>query len=87
MASKSSKAIPFFVLFIVGGIILMEAVSGVKIDLEAYMPVLVALGLGGAAKSTITRVVEARKNVSPDVEAQIKKEVDKIIAQKTNPVL
>jgi len=66
MTAKSSRALPFIVLAIVVLTLVAEEVYDTDIDLESYLPLLVAIGIGGAAKSAITKA------------AQVKTEVDKL---------
>ena len=63
MTSKSSKTLPFIVLGIVVVTIVAEQAYGINIDLESYLPLLVAIGIGGAAKSAITRAATAKTEV------------------------
>lgn len=78
MTQKSSRTLPFFVLAIVSLVILFEGYSGVRIDLEAYMPVLVAIGVGGAAKSAIERAAKAQKEFPKEDMELIKKALESL---------
>lgn len=69
---KKNHSLPFIVLFIVGASIAIEAYTGTPIHLEQYMPVLIALGIGGAAKTAITRAAAVRKQLPADIGAQIR---------------
>ena len=88
MTKASSRVIPFIVIAIVGLALLYEAETGKRVDIEAYMPVLVALGVGGAAKSAIQRAADAHKGItsSPDFDEMIAKYpgVKKKIIDKAN---
>ena len=79
MASNSSKALPFLVLLIAVGALGYEAYSGEPLDLEAYVPILTAIGIGGAAKSAITKAAAVKK-IMP---AEIKAELEKIVKNNT----
>ena len=79
MASNSSKALPFLVLIIAVGALGYEAYSGEALDLDAYVPILTAIGIGGAAKSAITKAAAVKK-IMP---AEIKAELEKIVKNNT----
>ena len=50
MTSTPSKSLSFIVLGIVFALFVTEAWYNVDIDVEQFMPVLVAIGVGGFAK-------------------------------------
>lgn len=65
MTKTSSRVIPFIVIAIVVAALWYEAENpGQRIDIESYMPILVALGVGGAAKSAIQRAADAHKGIT-----------------------
>ena len=79
MTKKSSRAIPFVVLAIVIVTIVVEETQNTKIDLESYLPLLVPLGVAGAAKSAITRAATAKSEIDKlklvdEIKTQLKKE-------------
>lgn len=63
MTAKSSRTLPFIVLGILACTLIAEQVYMIEIDLESYLPLLVAIGIGGAAKSAITRAATAKSEV------------------------
>ena len=79
MASNSSKAIPYVVLVILALTLVGEATFEIDIDLETYIPLLVAMGLGGAGLSAVKKASEARK--------QLPKEVESLVVSKLKDVL
>ena len=79
MTSVSSRALPFIVMAILAGTIGLEAAYDIDIDLESYLPLLVAVGIGGAAKSAITKAAQARSTIPSNIEDKIKEEIRKII--------
>lgn len=79
MTAKSSRTLPFIVLGILVVTLIMEEVFTVDIKLEEYLPLLVAIGVGGAAKSAITRAATAKSEVDKlklveTIKEQLKKE-------------
>lgn len=79
MTAKSSRTIPFIVLGIVVATLIVEEVYDRDIDLEAYLPLLVALGIAGAAKSAITKAAVAKSELDKlklvdEIKTQLKKE-------------
>lgn len=79
MTAKSSRTLPFIVLAIVVTTLIAEEVYAINIDLEAYLPLLVAIGIGGAAKSAITNAAVAKSEVDKlklveTIKEQLKKE-------------
>ena len=52
-ASKTTKGIPTGVLALVVAVLAYETHTGVDVDLETYLPLLIPLGLGGLLKHGI----------------------------------
>ena len=82
MTAKSSRTLPFIVLSIVVLTLVTEAAYDIQIDLESYLPLLIAIGIGGAAKSAITRAATAKSEVDKlrlveTIREQIEKEKQK----------
>ena len=63
MTSNSSRTLPFIVLSIVVVTLVIEEVYDTNIDLESYLPLLIAIGIGGAAKSAITKAAQAKNEI------------------------
>jgi hypothetical protein len=61
MASTTSKALPFIVLAIALGLSIYQAETGKVVPLETIIPILVPIGVAGAVKSAVEKVVEAKK--------------------------
>ena len=80
--SKSSKTLPFIVLGILVATLLAESYYETEIDLEAYLPLLVAIGVGGAAKSAIQKAAKAKNAMTDDMKKIVKEEVQKVIPPK-----
>ena len=78
MVSKSSKSLPFLVLAIVVLALGYEAYTGTAVDIESYIPVLIALGIGGASLEAVRSAARAKQAVPADLKSQIKKELAKI---------
>ena len=85
MTSASSKAIPFVVIAIVVGSIGVEVIWDTEVDLESFLPLLVPLGITGAAKSAIESAAKARKALPKNIEDIIREEIkNKIPADKSS---
>ncbi len=78
MASNSSKALPYVVLTIVALSLVGEVFLETTIDLEAYLPLLIAIGLGGAGLSAVKKASEARKQIPKNIEDIIKKKIEEL---------
>jgi len=77
--SSKSKSLPFIVLAIVALSLAAEVYYEIEIDLAQVMPVLIAIGIGGAAKKAIEKAAEARKAIPANFEELIKKEIAKVL--------
>jgi len=82
MTAKSSRLLPFIVLGILVGTLITEQAFDIKINLQDYLPLLVAIGIGGAAKSAITRAAQAKAEVDKlkiveTIKEQLEKEKQK----------
>jgi len=78
MASNSSKAIPYVILAIVALSLVGEVYLDTTIDLESYLPLLVAMGLGGAGLSAVKKASEARKQLPKNIEDIVKAKIEEI---------
>ena len=63
MTSLTTKSIPFLVILLVAGTLAGEYACGCAIDLETYMPLLVAMGIGGIPLTIIKKSIEAKKAI------------------------
>ena len=79
MASNSSKSLPFLVLAIVIGTMAAEVYYEIQIDLQEILPLLIIIGIGGAAKVAVEKAAEARKSLPKPIEDLVKKELEKLI--------
>ncbi len=82
MTAKSSRLLPFIVLGILVGTLITEQVYNIEINLQDYLPLLVAIGIGGAAKSAITKAAQAKAEVDKlkiveTIKEQLEKEKQK----------
>ncbi len=82
MASKSSKALPYIVLVIVIGTLAYEGYSGETLDLETYLPILIALGVGGIPLAAVKKAVEARKAIPKSLQDEIREEIKKNLPER-----
>ena len=82
MASKSSKALPYLVLAVVVLSLVGEVALDTEIDLESYIPLLMALGLGGAGLSAVKKASEARKQLPAELESYLKSSIQKFYPRK-----
>ena len=78
MTKASSRALPYFSLAILVVILFLEAFWDKQIDLETYMPLLIALGVTGAAKSAVERAAKAKSAMPEELSGAIKSEIGKI---------
>ena len=80
MAAVSSKGIPYFVLIIVVAALGYEAYSGTALDLEQFIPLLTAMGIGGAVLSGVKSAAKIKQIIPQDIKDRIATEVRKVIA-------
>ncbi len=78
MARKKNHSLPFIVLGIVLAAVAYEAHTGTAVNLEEYKELLIAIGIGGAAKAAIIKAVAVRKIVPESVKAEVKKALDEL---------
>ena len=64
MTSITTKAIPFLVILLVSGTLAFETVCECDIDLEAYLPLMVAMGLSGIPYTLVKKSIEAKKAIN-----------------------
>ena len=82
MTSTSSKSLPFIVLGIVFTLFVAEAWYDIDIDVEQFTPVLVAIGVGGAAKAAVEKAGAVRKAIPDNIKQIIRDEVDGVIGKR-----
>ena len=66
MTSNTTKAIPFLVILLVAGTLSVETACSCEIDLESYLPLLSAMGLGGVPYTLIKKSIEAKKAIDTE---------------------
>lgn len=66
MSSKTTKTIPFLVILLVAGVLAGENACDCNIDLESYMPLLTAMGLGGIPLTIVKRAIDAKKAIDTE---------------------
>lgn len=81
--SPTSKSIPFIVLAIVGLTLVAETYYEIEIDVEAFVPVLTAMGVGGAAIKIVQDASASKKAIPENVKDLVKDEIGKMIPTKT----
>ena len=62
---KKNHSLPFIVIAVAVIMVVCEGILKVEIDVEAIMPLLVAIGIGGAAKKAVEKAFAA-KDALPD---------------------
>ena len=85
MTQPYNQALPFIAIGIVGLVLLAEVAYDIEIDIEAYMPVLVAIGVGGAAKTAIERAGALKKAIPQEIQKIIKDEIRKNLPKDEKP--
>jgi len=78
MTKAYNQALPFIVLAVVGAALYAEVAFEIVIDFEAYIPVLTAIGVGGAAIKVAEKAGAMRKVLPGDMEKLIKDEIAKL---------
>ena len=82
MVSQTSKTIPFIVLAIVGISLLADVAYDVDLDIEVFIPVLTAMGVGGAAIKIVENASAAKKSLPDNVKNIVKDEIKKVVSSK-----
>ena len=80
MAATSSKGIPYFVLIIVVAALGYEAYSGTALDLEQFIPILTAMGIGGAVLSGVKSAARVKQLIPQEIKDRIATEVRKVVS-------
>ncbi len=75
---QKNHSLPFIVLALAVGMVAYEGYADVEIDVETIMPLLVAVGIGGAAKKTIEKAFAAKASLPQFVKDQVRAEVEKL---------
>ena len=80
--SPTSKSIPFIVLAIVGLTLVAETYYEIEIDVEAFVPVLTAMGVGGAAIKIVQDASAAKKAIPENVKDLVKDEIGRVVPKR-----
>ncbi len=78
MTKKYNQALPFIVLAIVGLTLYAEVTYEIEIDINEYIPVLTAIGVGGAAIKVAEKAGAMRKALPANIEKLIKDDITKL---------
>ena len=84
MTSKTSKSIPLIVLIATFSLIAIEGYLGLDFGLESFMPLLMAMGLGGGAIKVAKEVTAMKKSIPVETQTAIRAEVSKIMKKDHN---
>ena len=66
MSSLTTKAIPFLVILLVSGTLAFETACECDIDLESYLPLMIAMGLSGIPYTLVKKSIEAKKAINTE---------------------
>ena len=61
---KKNHSLPFIVIAVAVIMVVCEGILKVEIDVEAIMPLLVAIGIGGAAKKAVEKAFGSQRRTS-----------------------
>ena len=75
---KKNHSLPFIVIAVAVIMVAYEGHTGVEIDVETIMPLLVAIGIGGAAKKAVEKAFATKDALPESFKNAIKAEVEKI---------
>ena len=75
--AKKNHSLPFIVIALAVGMVAYEGYTDTELDVETIMPLLIAVGLGGAVKKTVEKAFAAKASLPSSVKEQIRNEVRK----------
>lgn len=75
--AKKNHSLPFIVLALAVGMVAYEGYTDTELDVETLMPLLIAVGVGGAVKKTVEKAFAAKASLPSSVKEQIRDEVRK----------
>lgn len=75
---KKNHSLPFIVIALAVSMVVIDGFTAAELDIQTIMPLLVAIGIGGAAKKTVEKAFAARDSLPKFVKEQIKTEVEKL---------
>ena len=64
MSNKTVKFLPIWTLLLVSAVLFGETYCECDIDLESYMEILIAIGIGGIPLKVVKDAIAARKECS-----------------------
>ena len=78
MTSNSSKALPYMTLIILVATLGVETYLQTDIDLETYLPFLMAIGLGGAGLKAVREETKAKKMLPQEIKTIIEEKYNEM---------
>ena len=75
--AKKNHSLPFIVIALAVGMVAYEGYTDTELDVETIMPLLIAVGLGGAVKKTVEKAFAAKASLPSSVKEQIRDEIRK----------
>jgi len=76
---KTSTIMPFLVLAIVLGSIVIEQMYDIEINIEDFAIILAPLGVAGAAKAAIQKAGQVKANIPSNLKNIIDHEVNEVL--------
>ena len=81
---KKNHSLPFIAIAVAVGMVVYEGHANVELDIQTIMPLLVAVGVGGAVKKTVEKAFAAKATLPKSFKDAVKAEVEKL-TPKTSP--
>ena len=75
---KKNHSLPFIVIALAVIMVVIEGCTEFELDIQTVMPLLIAVGVGGAVKKTVENAFAAKDSLPKFVKEQIKTEVEKL---------
>ena len=75
---KKNHSLPFIVIAVAVIMVAYEGIEEVELDIETIMPLLVAIGIGGAAKKAVEKAFATKDALPESFKNAVKAEVEKL---------
>ena len=75
--AKKNHSLPFIVIALAVGMVAYEGYTDTELDVETLMPLLIAVGLGGAVKKTVEKAFAAKAALPQAAKEGIRAETNK----------
>ena len=80
---KKNHSLPFIVIAVAVIMVVCEGIFPIELDIQTIMPLLVAIGIGGAAKKAVEKAFAAKDALPESFKNAVKAEVEKLSSKES----